>query len=156
MQLKVLPLMGMNAKFVGTDACDGNWCAMGIALLLHACLLATWRNRHTIITMCIQVLNELAFASEDVACRILGRGEDSGGWSDLLVDLMATVQHIEQDVQCSALLALSTLAFPRANKVKILQTEGYLSLLKTLAAKKPDMDASETKVSTQHFPLTCA
>jgi hypothetical protein len=102
----------------------------------------------------MQVLNELAFASDDVACRILSRGGDSGSSSDLLHDLMATVQHPERDVQCSALLTLSTLAFPRENKIKILHKEGYLSLLKTLAAKKPDMEATDKKVCTQsisHF-----
>jgi hypothetical protein len=93
----------------------------------------------------MQVLNELAFASEDVACRILREKADSGS-ADLLVDLMGTIEREEASVQCSALLALSTLGFPRANKLKILQADGYLPLVKNLASKKPDMDAEHEKV----------
>lgn len=94
----------------------------------------------------MQVMNELAFASEGVACRILSQQGDSGS-SDLLADLMATAQHPEPDVQCGALVTLSTLAFPRANKLKILQADGYLTLVKSLAAKNPDIEATGTKVS---------
>lgn len=96
----------------------------------------------------MQVLNELAFASEDVARRILGQGARSSG-SSLLADLMATVQHPEPVVQCSALLALSTLAFPRDNKLKMLQADGCLTLVKSLASKAPDSEACDTTVSFQ-------
>lgn len=94
----------------------------------------------------MQVLNELAFASEDVARRILTQKAEPSG-SGLLADLMKTIQHPEPVVQCSAMLALSTLAFPRANKLQILQADGCLTLLKSLASKKPETEDCDTSVS---------
>lgn len=91
------------------------------------------------------MLNELAFASEDVACRILSSTEASRS-SDILADLMSTVQHSEPSVQCSALLTISTLAFPRANKLRMLEADGCVASFKSLATTKHDTESEHAKV----------
>jgi hypothetical protein len=82
----------------------------------------------------LQVLTEIALASEDVACRMLAG--KSG--MQLLSDLMLVAQDGLADVQCSALLALSTLAFPQANKLAILSADGCLDVIKRMASRNND------------------
>lgn len=82
----------------------------------------------------LKVLREIAHAKEGVACRMLG----GKGGQKLLADLMTAAQDAEPDVQSCALLAVSTLAFPPANKLIMLNADGCLSLVKKMASKEND------------------